>query len=159
MPKEFADVEVSTSIDLRNLRARLLPDEVAVLDNRAKLMLADIDAVWRGWKYAGVPVRARGRSQAGWRHTVQATEGFRSITLLNRARSFYGKRPYVGFIHRSGTATLEADKVLRAVTTKHLPLMKAELSRVLLDNIGRHGSPKKLPRNKNTQYSTLTLEG
>lgn len=162
MARDFSNVAIQVGIDLSEIKGRLLEDEVQIMDDHADRMRTATKEHWTGWRYQGVSAKARGNSGRAWRSKVQATEGTRGIILENRARGFYGKKPYAAFVHRAGTKATGSEEwrtVLKLLIDDHLPALKADLTASILRNLSEPRAPKRVRENKSIGFTTLNLVG
>lgn len=143
----MSGVECSVSVDLRDLKRRLLDDEVAILEAHADQNVSDIQEAWQGWAYKKIPKDYEpGLSRAKWRRArSQSTEGVREVEIVNDAD--HGKGAYAGFVHRAGTPKedLEADKMIQLVQDS-LPDLVEKLQEAVQRNADAPVAPKKLKR-------------
>lgn len=143
----MSGVECAISVDLRDLKRRLLDDEVKILEAHADQNVADIQDAWQGWQYKRIPKDYEpGLSRAKWRRArSQTTEGVREVEIINDAD--HGDGPYAGFVHRAGTPKedLEATKMVKLVQDS-LPGLVDKLQEAVRRNADAPVAPKKLKR-------------
>lgn len=152
-----ADVEVSYTLDVRELQGRIDGAVLKVFQKSRRDLLADARRNWRGWVYKGRPVDKRNISINAWESTIQATEAPYSFTIENHARSVYGGKPYVAYVHRTGTLTPEADVLFASWGASLIPEIEASITRAAREEIGKPGPVKKRRANKVSATTRLTL--
>ncbi len=157
----MVDVEVTTTVDLvSDLRRRLTDTERKVFTRHRATIERFVLDEWVGWRYEGRPPEApRNVSQSAWRTRVETTEAQNvSLVLWNRARSWASGRPYVAYVHRSGTDVREWTRVLEAILTGYWPKVIADLTAEIAKNVFAPGKPKKLRGKRVAIAQTRTLE-
>lgn len=144
------DVAVSAtmSLDVPAIAGRLVKDELEILRKHQKAIVTEVKAKWTGWKYAGRSPKSVGRSRAGWKGRIQGTKHPFTLTIEDKARSFYGGKPYVSYVKRSGAAEEEYLIVFKWLVFERLPKLESELSAAILKNIGTKRPMKEV--NKST---------
>lgn len=140
-------VNVTISVDLVDLKRRLLDDEVAILEGHADQNITDIQEAWQGWEYKKIPKNYEpGLSRAEWkRGRSQTTEGVREVEIVNNAD--HGKGAYAGFVHRAGTPKedIEAEK-MRKLVEDSVPALVDKLTASVQKNADAPQTAKKLKR-------------
>ena len=159
-----AEVKIETSIDLEDIKQRLEGEALEVFERGAKSMLDATRTQWRGWRYKDRDLSKTGASQAGWQYTQQATEGARTITFTNSARSPTNKKgggggkPYAQYVKRRKGATEEWRLVLDMLVEEELPKLIEALVIALKDASSTRGSYKKVRANHATTATTLIID-
>ena len=154
------DVNITIGFDASDLERQLTATESEVMQNHRKLMLNGIRSqMWIGWQYKGIPPNRQGRSLEGWTGYEQTTEGIREIIIENRARSYYGNKPYSGYVKRSGSAVEEFKVVRRKLLQSFVPALIEDLESEIARNLDTPGPAKKVRKNKSSTKISLDLEG
>lgn len=161
MARDSASVAITMGVDIPALQERLGTSALDALQRRADAVQESIQQLWRGWEYKSAPEKARGRSGAAWKTRIQATARLRSVLVENKARSFYGRKPYTAFVHRAGDSTLEWTRVRDLLVRQHWPAMREELAAAIRHDIatGARGPKKKVRENKATRFRRATFTG
>jgi len=149
-------VDVSTTIDLSHIDARLSGEVLQVFEESGREMANAIDKQWRGWKYKGRDMGTTGRSSAGWTHEIQATEGARVLIFLNKAKHYSSGKPYAAFVSRKKGAVEEWKIVQENLTRDHLPRMVKAVIAALAKGMTQ-GPSKQVRENKQTAYTRLKI--
>jgi len=105
-----ADISITTTLPAsHSARERLNSAVLAVMNEYAKLYVADWKENWTGWKYAGRPAGApRLVSHREWKATASPTTEGAQLVVKNNARDWRkGTKDYVAHVHRSGSRTPE----------------------------------------------------
>ena len=148
-------LEVTSSVDLRLFNQRLEGKVLKVFEQQAEKMEDVIRDQWVGWKYKGRKKGTTGRSRDGWGHSIQATEGIRTITFFNKAETPKGKR-YAGYVARRKGATPEWKIVRDMLNKNETPkLISAVLSAIKAS--ATRGTPKRVRENRQTKYKRLSI--
>ena len=161
MANRIADVKIETSIDL-TLDERIEGAALDAFDTTAREMKQAIWDQWKGWRYEGMSSRAVAqqtrRSRDAWGYELQATEDPRTITFINKARSYYGNKPYAGYVARSKMATKEWILVQAMLVEKHLPVLRDRMIQAIQDAIRTPGRRVKVRENKTSSYKRFSLD-
>jgi len=150
-------VQITTGIDLTDLQSRLEGPALSAFEDSGKEMKAAILRQWKGWKYKGRSDKATGRSQAGWKYELQATEGIRSVMFSNVATGYYSGKLYAGYVARKRGAQKEWEIVQDVLTRDYLPKLIARVTEAL-QNALAGGKPVKVRENRSTTFTTFSLE-
>ena len=153
------DVNITIGFDASDLERQLTATESEVMQDHRNKMLNGLDMMWRGWKYKGLPPDRQGRSREAWRGYEQTTEGIREIIIENRARSYYGNKPYAGYVKRVGSAGEEFKVVRRKLLQSFVPALIEDLESEIARNLDTPGPAKKVRKNKSSTKISLDLEG
>ena len=157
MAKRLADVKIETSIDL-NLDQRLSAAAADAFAVEAEDMKIAILNQWEGWKYKGRRPETLGRSRRAWDYKLQATEDPRTITFINKARSYYGNKPYAAYVGRTKMATKEWILVQAMLVEKHLPRLRDRMIQAIQDAVRTPGRRVKVRENKTSSYKRFSLD-
>ena len=157
MAKRLADVKIDTSINL-DLDQRLSSAAADVFAIEAEEMKRATLNQWKGWKYKGRRPETLGRSRRAWDYKLQATEDPRQIVFINKARSYYGNKPYAAFVARTKTATKEWILVQAMLTERHLPRLRDRMIQAIKDALRTPGRRVKVRENKTSSYKRFSLE-
>ena len=157
----MADVKIETSINLK-LDERIEGAALDAFDSSAREMKQAILDQWKGWRYKGMSSLAVAqqtrRSRDAWRYELQATEDPRTITFINKARSYYGNKPYAAFVARTKTATKEWILGQAMLTERHLPRLRDRMIQAIKDALRTPGRRVKVRENKTSSYKRFSLE-
>ncbi len=151
------DVEATVTLDVPNLVKRLDGAVLRIMQRARRDLVADARRKWRGWEYKGRPVSKRNISINAWESTIQTTEHPYSFTVENHARGVYSGKPYVNLVHRAGSSEYEADVLFASWGESQIPKLEADLTRAILDEMGKPGSVKKRRANKVSATTKLVL--
>ncbi len=133
-------VTMTYTLDVPAITRRLRKDEREILTNYADEAVVAIKAKWTGWKYVGRDPQSVGRSRAGWKRKVSATQPF-SLQILNEARGYYNGKPYVAYVARSKGAKPEWEVVMEDIIEPSVPRVEAQLRDAILANLSEPGQP------------------
>ena len=153
------DVNITIGFDASDLERQLTDTEAKLMRDYRNQMLAFIDRNWVGWQYKNIPPSRQGRSGEAWTGFVQTTEGIREIIIENRARSYYGNKPYAGYVKRVGSAVEEFKVVRRKLLQSFVPALIEDLESEIARNLDTPGPAKKVRKNKSSTKISLDLEG
>tara|TARA_R110000787_G_scaffold59215_5_gene134291 strand:- start:5672 stop:6145 length:474 start_codon:yes stop_codon:yes gene_type:complete len=150
-------VEITQSIDLSDIKARLDGAVLRVFEEQGLEMKKAIQQQWRGWKYKGRDMRTIGQSLKGWGYEIQATEGVRELLIFNKAKGWASGKSYSAYVARSKGAE-EEWKVMRDMLTRdRLPKMITAVTKELAKGM-RRGPTKKVRENKQSKSAKMTIQ-
>lgn len=151
-------LEITSSVDLRLFNQRLEGKVLKVFEQQAENMEDVIRDQWVGWKYEGRKKGTTGRSREGWGHSIQATEGIRTITFFNKATHYRTGKAYAAYVARRKGATPEWKIVRDMLNKSETPKLISAVLSAIKASITR-GTPKRVRENRQTKYNKFTLKG
>ena len=147
----------TTMLDTPEINRRLFADEIEILRRHADGAVVRVKSRWVGWAYKGRNPASVGRSRAGWKRKLQATQRPFKLTILDEATGYYSGKQYVEYVHRSGSAALEYLAVFDDLDTAVVPPLVKELSAAILRNIATPGPERQVRENKEAATATATF--
>jgi len=149
-------VEITTSIDLSDIKARLDGEVLRVFEEQGRDMKKEIQNRWRGWKYKGRDMATIGNSLRGWGYDVQATEGERALIFFNKAKGWSSDKPYSAYVARRKGAMPEWLVMRDMLIRDYLPKMIKAVIEALAKDM-THGPTKQVRENKQSKTTKLNI--
>lgn len=134
------DVTMTYRLNVPAITRRLRQDEREILTTYADEAVGAIKAKWTGWKYVNRNPASVGRSRAGWKRKISATQPF-TLQILNEARGYYNGKPYVAYVARSKGATPEWMVVMSDIIEPTVPTLERKLRDAIMANLSEPGKP------------------
>lgn len=151
------DVKSTAKVDFGDLGGRLLDAEQRVLRRHGKKFVTAMQDKWIGWTYKGRPKSApRNVSVRAWRSKVDSREGRGVLYVSNAARDWRKKRPYVKYVHRTGSTEQEWQVAWTTVTALLLPALGADLAREIVRNMNKRRPPSRIRKPREDVAVTTT---
>ena len=150
-------VEITSSINLENIQARLDGEVLRVFEEQGREMQKAIQSGWRGWKYKGRDMKTIGNSLKGWGHEIQATEGKRELIFFNKAKGWRSDKPYSAYVARRKGATPEWLVMRDMLTRDYLPKMIKAVIEALAKGMTQ-GPTKRVRENKQTTTAKMNIQ-
>ena len=157
MKQDFAEIDIVSSIDLTDIKSRLEGIVLEAFEDSGREMLKAIKDQWVGWKYVGRDMATVGESRRKWDHSIQATEGIRTIEFTNLARHWETNKFYAAEVSRRRGATPEWMIARDNLIANYLPRMIEKITDALKNSLSS-GKPVKLRENKNLGYREAIIE-
>ena len=157
MDKPAAEVEIVSGVDLAGVQSRLEGEALRIFEDSGREMLKAIKDQWVGWKYIGRKDAEVGESRRRWQLDIQATEGFRSLTFTNDAKTVSKNRLYAGYVKRRRGATKEWKIAEENLIDNYVPRMIERVVEAVKNQLAG-GPPVKLRENKQTTYREMDID-